>query len=41
MTPVRNLSELRSVAGKIKTGEAVVVQVNRGGQMHYVAFELY
>ncbi len=39
-SPVRNLAELRVLARELDAGEAVVVQVIRGGQMHYLAFEI-
>jgi serine protease Do len=39
MAPVRNLAELRVAAREIEAGEAVVVQIQRGGRMHFLAFE--
>jgi len=38
--PVKNLDDLKAVLNKIRPGDAVVVQVQRGGQMHFIAFEL-
>jgi serine protease Do len=38
--PVRNLAELRVLTRELDAGEAVVVQIMRGGQMHYLAFEI-
>ena len=38
--PVKNLDELKAALKNFRPGDAVVVQVQRGGQMHYIAFEL-
>jgi serine protease Do len=38
--PVKNLADLRGLANQLRTGDAVVVQIQRGGQMQYLAFEL-
>jgi serine protease Do len=38
--PVKNLAGLRAAVNKYHAGDAVVVLVQRGGQMHYLAFEL-
>lgn len=36
---VRGLAELRSAAAKLKTGDPVVLQVERKGQLHFLSFE--
>jgi serine protease Do len=38
--PVRNLSDLRTIANQYKSGDAVVVEIQRGGHMQFLAFEL-
>lgn len=38
--PVKNLTALRDAVKRYRPGDAVVVLVQRGGYMHYVAFEL-
>jgi serine protease Do len=38
--PVKNLAGLRDALKKYHAGDAIVVLVQRGGQMRYVAFEL-
>jgi S1-C subfamily serine protease len=38
---VASLSELRRAAKDMKAGDAVVVQIERDGLFHYVAFELW
>jgi serine protease Do len=38
--PVKNLDDLKAAVNKYRPGDAVVVQVQRGGQMHFIAFEL-
>ena len=38
--PVNNLDDLKAAVNKYRPGDAVVVQVQRGGQMHFIAFEL-
>ena len=37
---VRDLDDLRALTGQYNSGDAVVVLVQRGGQMRFVAFEL-
>jgi len=37
---VRNLSDLRSLVGQYRAGDAVVVLIQRGGKMRYLAMEL-
>jgi serine protease Do len=37
---VRHLDDLRALAGQYNAGDAVVVQVQRGGHMHFLAFEM-
>ena len=39
-TSVKDLGTLRSMVDKIATGEAVVCQVERGGQLLFVSFEM-
>jgi len=38
--PIKNLAALRTAVKQFRPGDALVVLVQRGGQMHYVAFEL-
>jgi serine protease Do len=38
--PVKNLADLRAQVKQLRTGDAVVVQIQRGGQMQFLAFEL-
>jgi len=38
--PIKNLAALRAAVKKYHAGDAVAVLVQRGGQMHYVSFEL-
>jgi serine protease Do len=38
--PIKNLAVLRTAVKQYRPGDALVVLVQRGGQMHYVAFEL-
>jgi S1-C subfamily serine protease len=38
--PVKNLADLRALTKQLRTGDAVVVQIQRGGQMQFLAFEL-
>jgi serine protease Do len=38
--PVKNLADLRAAVKRFRPGDAVVVLVQRGATMHYVAFEL-
>jgi S1-C subfamily serine protease len=37
---IRGLAELRSAVDKLAQGDAIVVQVERGGQLRYLAFEI-
>jgi len=37
---IRGLSELRSAVAKLKEGDAIVLQVERGGQLRYLALEI-
>jgi len=38
--PVKNLAGLKGLVNNMNAGDAVVIQLQRGYQMHYVAFEL-
>jgi S1-C subfamily serine protease len=37
--PIESVQQLRSVIQAIKPGQAVVLQIERGNQMQYIAFE--
>jgi S1-C subfamily serine protease len=37
---IRGLAELRAAAERMKPGDAVVLQVERKGQLHFAAFRL-
>jgi len=37
---VYDIDGLRNAMGKLKTGDAVALLIERGGQLLYVAFEL-
>jgi serine protease Do len=38
--PVKNLSDLRAITKQYNSGDAVVVEIQRGGHMKFLAFEL-
>ncbi len=38
--PVNNLAELRTVLDALSPYDSVVIQVERGGQFRFIAFEL-
>ena len=38
--PIESLQQLRSAVAKLKTGDPVVLQIERQGQLQYVAFEM-
>ncbi len=37
---IRGLAELRSAVAKLEVGDAIVLQVERGGRLRYLAFEM-
>jgi serine protease Do len=39
-TPITSVEELRSAATKLKAGDPVVMQIERQGKLHYLAFEM-
>jgi len=39
-TPIDNVEQLKAATAKLKSGDAVVVQIERQGQFQYLAFEL-
>ena len=39
-TPIASVEELRSAVAKLKAGDPVVMQIERQGKLHYIAFEM-
>ena len=39
-TPIESMEALRTAIGSLKTGDAVVLQVERDGGLQYVSFEM-
>jgi PDZ domain len=39
-TPITSVEELRSAVAKLKAGDPVVMQIERQGKLHYLAFEM-
>jgi S1-C subfamily serine protease len=39
-TPITSVEDLKSVLAKFKAGDPVVMQIERQGKLHYVAFEM-
>ena len=38
--PVKSVEQLRSALHRLKPGDPVVLQIERQGQLHYVAFDM-
>jgi S1-C subfamily serine protease len=39
-TPLQSVSQLQATVRQLKSGDAVVLQVERGGKLQYLAFEM-
>lgn len=39
-TPLQSISQLQAIVRELKSGDAVVLQVERGGKLQYLAFEM-
>jgi serine protease Do len=39
-TPIRSLADLRSAVREVKVGDSVVLQIERQGGLHYLAFDM-
>src|SRR5207249_4637062 len=39
-TPLESVSQLQAIARKLKSGDPVVLQVERAGKMQYLSFEM-